>query len=186
MKNLGCFLAVLVLFVTVPAHAKDLTIFGGVQAPGKLTLQSAQQAGSTLTNPANFGAFGIRYGSGRVFGGESTFAYSPNFVESQTKAVFVYQNLIVHMPLPKARPYGTVGLGTVFTIGDGIADVGNKFAVNYGGGVKVDFAGPVGGQFDMRGYLIPGFGRDGLTIRDETLHMLEVSIGLMFSWGRNR
>ncbi len=36
-----------------------------------------------------------------------------------------------------------------------IGDIGNKFAINYGGGVKVFPAGPVGVRFDIRGYTLP-------------------------------
>lgn len=181
MKNFGCFL-VLVLFVAaVPAQASDLTLFGGAQRPGKLTIQSAEQTGRTLTDPANFGVFGIRYTGGKFF--EQTFAYSPNFVESETKAVILASNFILQLPLPKVKPYGTIGLGPIFTKGDGIADVGNKFAINYGGGLKITPAGPVGVRIDLRNYTIPNFGREGLSIKAETLNMFEVSFGLLFTWG---
>jgi len=180
MKNLGCFLVLLLFSFTTSAHASDLTLFGGMHRPGKLSLQRVGQAGPGLTDPANFGVFGIRYTHGRF--SESTFAYSPNFIEGQTKAILLNSNLILHVPLPKVRPYGTVGLGSVITKGDGLADVGAKFALNYGGGVKANIAGPLGARIDARGYAIPSFGREGLTIQDQTLYLFEVTIGLMFSW----
>src|SRR5688572_29979400 len=135
MKNFGCFLVFVCFLASAPAYGSDLTLFGAVQRPGKLTLQRVGQAGSTLTDPSNFGAFGIRVG-GRFF--EQTLAYSPNFVESETKAIILGSNFILQLPTPKVKPYGTVGIGTIFTKGDGIADVGTKFAINYGGGVKVN------------------------------------------------
>jgi hypothetical protein len=180
MKIFGCFLVLCCLLAATPAVANDLTIFGGYQHPGKLTLQRVGESAPTLTDPANFGAFGLRVGS-RFF--EQTISYSPNFVESETKAVILGSNFILHLPLPRVRPYGTIGLGTVFTKGDGIADVGTKFAINYGGGIKANVAGPVGVRFDARNYTIPSFETEGLSIQDQTLNVFEISIGLLFSWG---
>jgi hypothetical protein len=181
MKNFGCFLLICCLSGAVPAFGSDLTLFGAIQHPGKLTLQTVGETSPGLTDPANFGAFGIRVG-GKYF--EQTFAYSPNFVESDTKAIILGSNFILHLPLPKVRPYGTIGLGSIFTKGDGLADVGTKFAINYGGGVKAELAGPVGVRFDARNYTIPSFERENLTIQDQTLNVFEVSLGLLFTWGR--
>src|SRR5262249_9909111 len=85
---------VLMLFVFVlslPAQATDIdiTAFGGVQRQGKLTLQSVP--GTTVNlirtiNSTTFGVFGGRISHGHVFGGEHTLAFSPNFIDSDTKA----------------------------------------------------------------------------------------------------
>jgi hypothetical protein len=176
MKKVGCFLMFLYAFTAIPASANDITLFGGVQRQGSLTLQEAAQSGRTFSlNPTTFGVFGLRAGHGRVFGGEHTIAYTPNFIESQTKAVIYNSNLLLQVPLPKVKPYGTLGLGSIFTFGDSPFDIGNKFAVNYGGGLKVLPAGPVGVRFDVRGYTVP-------RVQDQTLNVLEVSIGVLFSF----
>src|SRR6478672_8879930 len=78
------FVLALILFSTVGAHAVelDITAFGGVQRQGKLTLRSAPSTSVSLIrtiNSTNFGIFGARIGHGRIFGGEHTVAFSPNF-----------------------------------------------------------------------------------------------------------
>src|SRR5882724_11257815 len=123
MKILGCFLVLSFILIAVPAHASDATIFGGVQHEGKLTLSnSAQNATSVTFNPKNFGVFGIRLGHGKLIGGEHTFAYAPNFIQSQTKAVIYHSNLRIQAPTPKVQPYVTAGVGGIFTSGDNIRD----------------------------------------------------------------
>jgi len=180
MKNLGCFLGLAFILAAVPAQASDLTLFGGFQHQGELTLDTGTRnlLGRAVTqtfDPKNFGVFGVRYSHGKVIGGEHTIAYAPNFIDSQAKAIIYNSNLMVQALLPKVHPYGTVGLGTVFTYGTGPADFGGKFAVNYGGGLKIFPAGPVGGRIDVRGYTIP-------KIQDQTLNVLEVSVGVVFSF----
>ncbi len=121
----------------------------------------------------------MRFSHGRVIGSEHSIAYSPNFLSSQNSAIIYHSNFMVQAPLPRVRPYATAGLGIVYVTGDELqgfqAVTGTKFAVNYGGGVKVKVAGPVGVQLDARGYTIR-------SISDETLHVLEVSVGLVFSF----
>ncbi len=176
MKILGSFLVLSLILMAVPAHAYDLTLFGGIQHQGKLTLRSGVQQASTVTfDPRNFGVFGARFGHGRVVGGEHTLAYTPNFIDSQTKAVIYNSNLLIQAPVPKVKPYATVGLGSIFTAGDNITDIGNKFAVNYGGGLKIIPAGPVGARFDVRGYTVP-------SVQDQTLNIIEVSVGVVFTF----
>ena len=176
MKRLGCFLVFLCILTAVPAFGNDVTLFGGVQREGRLTLQQAVQSGRSFTfDPKTFGVFGLRVSHGNVFGGEHTLAYSPNFIESNTKAVIYNSNLLIQAPLPKVKPYGTFGLGSIFTYGDSLFDIGNKFAINYGGGLKVLPKGPVGVRFDVRGYTVP-------SVQDQTLNVLEVSVGVLFSF----
>jgi hypothetical protein len=176
MKILGSFLVLSFILFAVPAHAYDVTLFGGVHHQGKLTLSSGVQQASNVTfDPRNFGVFGARFGHGRVVGGEHTLAYTPNFIDSQTKAVIYNSNLLIQAPLPKVKPYATVGLGSIFTSGDTITDVGNKFAINYGGGLKILPAGPVGVRLDVRGYTVP-------SVQDQTLNIIEVSVGVVFAF----
>jgi hypothetical protein len=112
---------------------------------------------------------------GSVVGTEQTLAYSPNFISSENSAFIYNGNLMLQAPLPLVRPYATAGLGTIVIGGDDVLDLitGRKFAVNYGGGVKV--GGRVGAQFDARGYRLLG-------IQDESLNMLEISAGIVFNF----
>lgn len=176
MKNFRCSLLFLLGFTAVSIHAADFTIFGGVQHPGKLTLRSAVDGTTIPPDPRDFGTFGIRVSQGRVIGSEHTLAYSPNFVSSENSAFIYNSNFIVHIPLGVARPYATAGLGTMYIRGDALEVItGGKFAVNNGGGVKFTLAGPVGAQIDARGYSLP-------SVQNQTLNVLEVSVGVVFSF----
>ena len=176
MKNFRWVLLFLLVFAGLPVHASDLTLFGGVQRPGKLTLRSAASGTTSLFDSRSFGTFGMRVSTGNVVGSEHTLAYSPNFISSENSAFIYNSNFIVHAPLGLVRPYATAGLGTVYIRGDGFAGItGGKFAVNYGGGVKFTLAGPVGAQIDARGYTLP-------SVLNETLTVLEVSVGVAFTF----
>ena len=177
MKSIKCLLLLplFCLFAAVPIHANDLTLFAGTQNPGSLTLRSVGGA-IVAAGPRTFGTFGMRFSHGRVVGSEHTLAYSPNFLSSEHSAFIYNSNLMVQAPLPIVRPYATAGLGIVYVRGTDLQAVtGTKFAANYGGGVKVKVAGPIGAQVDGRGYTILG-------IDSQTLHVLEVSFGLVFSF----
>jgi hypothetical protein len=183
------FVALLALIANVQARAADvdITAFGGVQRQGKLTLQSAP--GSTVNllrtiNSTNFGVFGVRVGHGRIFGGEHTLAFSPNFIDADTKAVFFNSNVLVQAPLPVVRPYGTIGLGLIGTSGDGLGVFGTKFAINYGGGIKFMPAGPVGMRVDVRGYTVPSAEFKVFTTENQRLDFLEVSVGVVIAIGK--
>jgi opacity protein-like surface antigen len=188
----------------VPAYAdSDLTLFGAAHHQGSLTVKTATAAASTpkTFDPATFGVFGVRFSNSKVAGSEHTFAYAPNFLEANTKAFIYNSNFLVQAPLPKFKPYGTAGLGTIISWGEddsgrpSFAKIGTKFALNYGGGIKVLPAGPVGISFDIRGYLIPDAkfnlrvptATDPLaTIKSagQTLNILEAGIGIVFSFGK--
>jgi len=192
------------IWAAVPAFAEsDLTIFGAAQHQGQLTLQGATQT-ATITsnlNPQTFGVFGIRYGHGKMIGGEHTLAYAPNFIDTSGRAFFYHSNLRVQVPFPMITPYGTAGLGTIFTwtkdqtaTPTGLADIGTKFAINYGGGGKVLPKGPVGVQFDIRGYTLPsvsfnlpiaGVPIAGQTIKtsNQSLSFFQYGFGVVFNFG---
>jgi hypothetical protein len=190
MKKLGCFLVFVLVLTSAQAFASgDVTIYGGWQRQGKLTLQTATSSvGASVPNvftfdPKNFGTFGARFGIGnKVIGTESTFGYSPNFISSNAHAIILNQNLNLQIPTPVVKPYATVGLGTIVTKVKNdcttplclVSDIGARFAVNYGGGVKV-MAGPIGARLDVRGYAIPA-------IQSQTLNLLEVSLGVVFGF----
>ena len=173
MKTIGSFLLVFLL-LAVPALAADFTIFGGVQHPGKITLRdSASSVANQLRDPINVGVFGFRAGHGGVWGGEHTLAYAPNFLDSNSRAIIYSSNVRIQVLTPVVRPYATAGLGWVLSSGEGLSDIGSKFAVNYGGGVKL--FSPIGLRIDVRGYTIPG-------VQDQTLNLVEVSLGVVFGF----
>ena len=180
------FLFVTMFLMTLQAGAIDLTAFGGVQRQGKLTLQSAP--GTTVNllrtiNGTNFGVFGVRFGHGKIFGGEHTLAYAPNFIDAATKAIIYNSDFRLQAPLPVVRPYGVVGLGLIGTSGEGIGRFGTKFALNYGGGVKFLPAGPVGMAIDVRGYSVPSTEFRVFATENQTVNFLEVSVGVVFKFG---
>jgi hypothetical protein len=177
MKNIGRFLAVFVLF-SVPAFAenRDFTIFAGVQFPGSVNLTDATTGVTqTFSDPLNSGLFGIRYGRGRVIGHEETFAYSNKFLDDHSHSIILNGNLMVSIPTPVLKPYATAGMGTVWSWGSGPTDIGSKFAVNYGGGLKIRPAGPVGIRFDARGYSV-------FSVQNQTLNIGEVTVGILFAF----
>jgi hypothetical protein len=180
MKTTVRLIAALVLF-SIPAFSqgKDFTIFAGVQVPGKITLTNAASTGSSgatqiITDPKNAGTFGVRFGHGKLFGAEHTLAFSPNFMAGKSKAFIYNSNIRIQAPLPVVRPYATAGLGSIMTWGSGISDIGKKFAVNYGGGVKL-MAGPIGVNAGLRGYAIP-------SVQSQTLYITETTLGINFGF----
>jgi opacity protein-like surface antigen len=200
MKSFRCFLVVMCVLAAVPAFADgDATLFGAAQHQGKLTLQSAQATASSFSNfnPGTFGSFGLRFSHGRIIGSEHTIAYAPNFLTADSKAIILNSDVLLQAPVPKITPYLTAGLGTVYSWGSdsagrpAIGKIGAKFAVNYGGGIKIFPGGPVGVRFDIRGYAIPDvhFNLPSLTnptatvqSQSQTLNMLEAGIGVVFKF----
>jgi hypothetical protein len=168
------FVLTCILAAAPALAASELTIFGAAEHQGQLTLQGSflNQASATQTitgnlNPQMFGVFGIRYGHGNVIGGEHTFAYAPNFIESDSRALFYHSNLRVQAPFPVITP----------------------FAINYGGGVKILPKGPVGVQFDIRGYTLPSVSFNlpvaGQSIKtsNRSLNFFQVGLGIVFKFG---
>ena len=153
--------------------AADITLFTGVQNPGKLTINNV------VRDTKLGGVFGARFSGGQVIGFEQTLAYSPNFLESGRRAFNTQSNLHVGIPAGHVVPYATAGVGLITTFGDSLlnlGDIGTKFAVNYGGGIKFrNLAGPLGVRIDVRGYSVPG-------VFSQTLNFVEGSIGLLFSF----
>jgi len=201
MKNLRCFLLFMSILAALPAYADgDLTLFGAAQHQGKLTLQSAESTITTTSNfnPGTFGSFGIRFSHGKIFGGEHTFQYAPNFLSGDSKAIIYHSDFMLQAPLPTIRPYATAGIGLIATWGEtssglpAISKIGTRFAMNYGGGVKVFPSGPVGVRADIRGFVIPGAtfnipivlpaGIGTVKSESHTLNLLEVSLGVVFKF----
>jgi hypothetical protein len=153
--------------------AGDITLFTGVQNPGKLTYNNV------VRDTKLGGVLGARFSQGQVIGFEQTFGYSPNFLESSRSAFNAQSNLHIGFPAGRVVPYATAGIGLIITFQDSfldIGDIGTKFTVNYGGGIKIrKLAGPLGVRFDVRGYSIPG-------VFSQTLNFVEGSVGLLFSF----
>jgi len=181
----SAFAAALVFSLIVPARAAemDLTAFGGIHQQGKLSLQNAQNAIQNI-NSTTFAVIGARFGHGGVIGGEHTLAYSGNFIDADTKAFIYNSNLRIQAKFPVVRPYGTAGLGLIYTSGSGVGVFGTRFAVNYGGGVKILPAGPVGLAFDIRGYSIPSTEFNVFATESQTINFMEASFGVVFKFGK--
>jgi len=203
MKSFVCFLMFMFAIAVVPAFADgDVTLFGAAQHEGKLTTSTASTTATTTSNfnPGTFGTFGIRVGHvKKVIRGKGTFAYSPNFIDGNAKAVILASNIVLQIPTPKVQPYATVGMGTFFTYGTDSAGrpafgkIGSKFALNYGGGLKIMPGGPVGLRFDIRDYAIPSasFNVSAASLANplatvksasQTLNVLETGFGVVFKF----
>ncbi len=153
--------------------AGDITIFTGFQNPGKLTIDNA-------VRDTKLGAVvGGRVSVGGWVGFEQTLAYSPNFLESGNRAFNAQSNLMLTLPTGRIAPYGTVGVGLITTSNKPVFEIenlGTKFTVNYGGGVKFrNVAGPLGFRLDLRGYSVP-------RVFDQTLNFIEGTVGITLSW----
>jgi hypothetical protein len=180
-KSILVLAALSLCLMSLPANASDLTLFGGVQRPGQLTFQTVPgntQSFVQTFNPKTFGVFGLRLSEGKVIGAEHTIAYAPNFIESGTSALIYHSNLLLQLPIPVVKPYGTVGLGLIHS--GGITSFGTKLIVDYGGGVKV-MAGPTGLDLDIRGYRAPKISLAGLTAQ-QRLDFFQVSAGVVFKF----
>lgn len=199
-----CFLLLLVTGAGIPwVQATEMTVFGGFQKPGSLSRGVVVESVTHLVSGDDFGGtFGIRFSSSRMVGFEQTLSISPRFVEPGLKAFQLQSNLIVQAP-GKISPYVTVGIGSITTWGgdipslgdlihfptgitdnpvdlgdlDGsVFDFGTKFAINYGGGIKIrNLAGTVGLRLDVRGTSVP-------SVFGSTLNFVETSAGLLVSW----
>jgi hypothetical protein len=177
----GFILGALFLFAQPAAAQGDLYLFGGVQHPGRITLDNALSTGGSggaqiISDPTDVGVFGARFSHGGLWGGEYTIGFAPNFLDSNSKALIYNSDVRILLPLPAVQPYFVAGGGAITTWGSGASNIGTKFALNYGGGIRLIPAGPVGVQIDVRGYTVPA-------LQSQTLNVAEVSMGLVFRLG---
>ncbi len=159
----------------------DITGFVGGIKPGKLTFQGV----STPLDSSP--VYGFRLGLDFLpfLGHEHTLGFSsgyliPTGLSAFTHANgFVYNsNLVLHVKAGGIVPYATAGLGLIHQYGSPGLDVGTKFAVNYGGGLKFPrLFGPFGLRFDARGYTATG-------LASGKLNILEVTGGVLLSFGK--
>jgi hypothetical protein len=189
MKTFSVLLCVVVfLSAAASLQATDLTLYGGLQKAGKLKLSAAAEIPSNLLEGQFGGTYGIRFSAGRIIGFEQNISYSPRFAKRGVNAFQMDTNLLLQSR-KKVTPYASAGLGYIYTWGQDTpvdADLikaaafaycfGNKFALNYGGGIKARrLMGPLGFSIDMRGYTIPG-------VYEGTLNFYQTSLGLLFTW----
>ncbi len=161
------------------SQAADMTFFVGGVSAGSITVDNVKTA---LDNSP---VYGFRLGTYFVpsFGMEHTLAFSSDYLfprnlsDIKEAKGFVYNcNLIINIPVGKVVPYATAGIGLIHQYGDANLPIGTKLAFNYGGGLKFpSLIGPLGLRFDMRGY--------SASIVSNSLHMFEVSGGILFSFG---
>jgi hypothetical protein len=175
--GLGVILFGLLLFVQPAAAQTDLFLYGGVQSPGRITLNNALSTGASggsqiINDPFNVGVFGVRISHGKVWGGEHSVGFAPNFLDSSSKAIIYNSGFRILAPLPIVQPYGGVGAGAVTSWGQGASNIGTRFALHYGGGVRIIPEGVVGAQLDVRGYTLP-------SVQDQTLNIAEVAAGIV-------
>ena len=177
-----------ILLAASSLQAGELVLYGGSQKPGTLTFDSLSEIPGNLLEGTWGGTFGVRYSAGRVIGIEQNISFSPRFAVSGVHAYQMDTNLLLQAP-GKFVPYATAGIGFIVTWGQDYPEdldpakiaayafnIGNKFTFNYGGGIKIRrVLGPMGFNFDARGYTIP-------SARDDTLSFIQMSGGLVFTW----
>lgn len=189
MKNSSLMLLVIFLLSTVTSlSAGEAILYGGAQKPGKLSYAAATETADNLLDGDYGSTMGIRFSSGGVLGYEQNISYSPQFGKSGVKAFQLDSNLILQAP-GKVVPYVTAGIGFVKTWGRDLPtdpspmeiaafafSFGKTFSINYGGGLKLRrLMGPIGLNVDVRGYTLPD-------VRDGSLHFIQTSAGLVFTW----
>ena len=178
-----------ILFAASFLQAGELVLYGGSQKPGTLTFNDLTEVPSNLLEGTWGGTFGVRFSAGRVIGIEQNISFSPRFAVSGVHAFQTDTNLILQAP-GKIVPYATAGIGYIRTWGQDsypedldtakivafAFNIGSKFAVNYGGGIKIRrVMGPMGFHFDVRGYTVP-------SARDDGLNFIQMSAGPVFTW----
>jgi len=175
-------LVFLALLCSSQAAAADITGFVGYLKPGKLNVQG------TITALDGSPVYGFRLGLDFLpfLGHEHTIGFSsgylvPTSVNAFTDAKgFVYNsNLVLHVKAGRVVPFATAGLGLIHQYGSPDLNLGTKFAVNYGGGLKFPkLAGPLGVRVDVRGYTAVGLPGS------QKLNIIEVTGGVLLTFGK--
>jgi Outer membrane protein beta-barrel domain len=182
----GVWILTLLVFSLFPlgASAADIVAFGGIQHTGDISVKAAVAGTSSLIQnltPKTFGVFGVRIAHGNVFGGEYTAEYAPNFISSASHAWIFHGNLRAQIPVLKVvRPYGTAGIGLLNSSGSSTSSLGTEFLFNYGGGINF-VLGPIGLNFDVRGYTLPSVHVAGFDIQDK-INFIQPTVGIVFSF----
>jgi hypothetical protein len=190
MKISKLFICCLFLLLTVSSlKAGEVILYGGAQKPGQLSFSTEDAEVAKDMLDGGFGStFGLRFSGGRFLGFEQNISFSPRFARGGVHAFQMDTNLVLQAP-GKVTPYATAGIGFIYTWGQNYPEdldpakiasfafnFGREFAFNYGGGIKLRRAlGPVGLNFDVRGYTIP-------SARDGSLNFIQTSIGMVFNF----
>lgn len=182
MRSSHISVAFIFLLLSPPLMAQaEIEFFAGAYAPA-----STPGGFDFDTNPL----YGLRIGSSflRFFGTEFSYTFISNLEENITNfegnAHLFSGNFLVQLPVGKAVPFGTVGLGAAVGSSNGIIRLQDGFVWNAGGGLKVrELAGPLGFRFDIRYYRI----NDGLeflvpVVQEVDFDFTEVSGGLLFTF----
>lgn len=167
------------LLLAPALEAQDLTIYAGGLFPGHVTVDNVR------TSLDRGPMFGIRLSTGfaAFLKLEGNLAFSNDFLfpheqpgVTNAKGIMVNANLLADLPAGKVVPYATVGLGVMHQYGSSDLPIGTKFAINYGGGLKLPkMYGPLGFRIDARGYTATG-------VFSHAVNMFEFSGGVMFSF----
>lgn len=144
----------------------------------------------TETDFDNGALLGFRYGGSflHFFGSEFSYTFVKDLEDQRQSfdgnAHLLSGNFLIQLPVGKAVPFATVGLGSIIGKSDNLLRIRKTFAVNVGGGLKIrKLAGPAGLRFDVRYYKVP----DGVQFRTGDLRkadfdFAEVSAGLLLTF----
>lgn len=190
MRALKIFLCSAIILASISTlYAGEAILFGGTQKPGKLEFNSDVVSVPVDMLEGGYGStYGFRYSKGGIIGIEESISFSPRFARGGVRAFQMDTNLLVQAP-GRVAPYATAGIGFIATWGQNFPDeadpvemasfafnLGREFTINYGGGIKFRRClGPMGFDFDVRGYTIP-------SARDGSLNLIQTSLGLVFTW----
>jgi hypothetical protein len=184
MKRIAAITMFLIALCAVQAQAAgSASFFVGYLNPGDITVSNVK---NSLDGTADFGGR-FEFDFAKILGVEQNIAFSNSIFGSNSptgttlkdaRGLLYSSNLVINIPLSRFVPYATAGVGLVHPFNIDVNPVGTKFAINYGGGIKLErLAGPVGLRFDVRGWTAPD-------VFESTLNMMEVSGGIVFTWGK--
>ncbi len=179
----------ILLWVCTAASAyaqSEFQLFLGGYNPG------SQLSGTDFDKGALFG-FRLGHSIARVFGTEFSYTYVKDLQDKRNnfdgRALLLNGNFLVQVPVGRAVPFATVGLGNIVGEAQSLLRVRTSFAWNAGGGLKIRrLAGPIGARFDVRYYKVPDgaeiLGADirGANIRKVDFDFAEVSGGLLITF----
>jgi hypothetical protein len=190
MRAFKIFLCSAIILVSISTlYAGEAVLYAGVQKPGELKFTSdIVDLPAGLLEGGRGGTYGFRFSNAGIIGIEQSLSFSPRFGSHNVHAFQMDTNLLVQAP-GRVVPYATAGIGFIATWGQNYPtepdpaqiaayafNLGQEFTINYGGGIKFRRClGPMGFDFDVRGYTIP-------SARDGSLNLMQTSLGLVFTW----
>jgi len=182
MKRIIPLLILLWAAMAGSAYAQsEFQLFVGGYNPG------SQLSGTNFDNGALLG-FRLGHSIARLFGTEFSYTYVKNLQDKgknfDGRAHLLNGNFQVQLPVGRAVPFATVGMGNIIGETQSILRLKSSFAWNAGGGLKLRrLAGPVGARFDVRYYKVPdGVEILGINTRKVDFDFAEVSGGLLITF----